>query len=128
MFEIKVHITAPELVEALKALTLAMVPTLVTIVDEEPEEVVVPVSTTLSTPAPVPEIISVPIPETVPLAAAPSFNLDEIMVAGASLVDAGKMDELVKLLAEFGVQAVTQLQAEQLGSFATALRALGASI
>ena len=48
--------------------------------------------------------------------------------AGASLVDAGKMEQLLALLAKYGVQAVTQLQPDQYGVFATELRTLGAQL
>ena len=63
---------------------------------------------------------------TVPVAGAPTYTLDQISRAGASLVDAGKMQQLLELLGRYGVQAVTQLQPEQYGAFATELRALGA--
>ncbi len=43
---------------------------------------------------------------------APAYTLDQISKAGASLVDAGKMEQLLALLAKYGVQAVTQLQPE----------------
>ena len=64
----------------------------------------------------------------VPVAGAPTYTLDQISRAGASLVDAGKMQQLLKLLGRYGVQAVTQLKPEQYGAFATELRALGAQI
>ena len=63
-----------------------------------------------------------------PLTGAPTYTLDQISRAGASLVDAGKMQQLLELLGRYGVQAVTQLQPEQYGAFATELRALGAQI
>lgn len=64
----------------------------------------------------------------VPVAGAPTYTLDQISRAGASLVDAGKMRQLLELLGRYGVQAVTQLKPEQYGAFATELRALGAQI
>lgn len=64
----------------------------------------------------------------VPVAGAPNYTLDQISRAGASLVDAGKMQQLLELLGRYGVQAVTQLKPEQYGAFATELRALGAQI
>lgn len=64
----------------------------------------------------------------VPVTGAPAYTLDQISRAGASLVDAGKMQQLLELLGRYGVQAVTQLQPEQYGAFATELRALGAQI
>lgn len=64
----------------------------------------------------------------VPVTGAPAYTLDQISWAGASLVDAGKMQQLLELLGRYGVQAVTQLKPEQYGAFATELRALGAQI
>ena len=77
-----------------------------------------------SAPAPVP---AAP-PAAVPVAAAPTITREQIMTAGAALIDAGKMSELMGLLNRFGVQAVTQLKQEQIGAFATELRKLGARI
>jgi hypothetical protein len=67
-------------------------------------------------------------PPGVPVTAAPAYTREQIMTAGAALIDTGKMDELMTLLSAFGVQAVTQLKQEQLGAFATELRKLGAQI
>lgn len=64
----------------------------------------------------------------VPVTGAPAYTLDQISRAGASLVDAGKMQQLLELLGRYGVHAVTQLKPEQYGAFATELRALGAQI
>lgn len=64
----------------------------------------------------------------VPVTGAPAYTLDQISRAGASLVDAGKMQQLLELLGRYGVQTVTQLKPEQYGAFATELRALGAQI
>lgn len=64
----------------------------------------------------------------VPVTGAPAYTLNQISRAGASLVDAGKMQQLLELLGRYGVQAVTQLKPEQYGAFATELRALGAQI
>lgn len=64
----------------------------------------------------------------VPVTGVPAYTLDQISRAGASLVDAGKMQQLLELLGRYGVQAVTQLKPEQYGAFATELRGLGAQI
>ncbi len=71
--------------------------------------------------------VSYPAPG-VPLAQPPKYTVDQIMAAGAMLMDAGKVNELMNLLHSFGVQAVMDLKPEQLGAFATALRELGAMI
>lgn len=79
-------------------------------------------------PAPAaPVIPAAPATPAVPVTA-PTYTLDQIARAGAALVDAGKMDQLLALLGKYGVAAVTQLAPEQYGSFATELRALGAQI
>ena len=46
----------------------------------------------------------------VPVAPGPQYTVDQIMQAGATLMDAGRVDELVNLLHTFGVQAVTDLK------------------
>lgn len=81
---------------------------------------------TPAAPAPTPTP-AVPAPA-IPVTTAPVYTLDQIAKAGASLVDAGKMEQLLALLAKHGVQAVTQIQPDQYGAFATELRALGAQI
>lgn len=103
-----------------------------------PPATVVP---TQSTPAPVATPTPAPAPAapaqtvaptnpapTVPVTTAPTYTLDQIAKAGAGLVDAGKMEQLLALLAKYGVQAVTQLQPDQYGVFATELRTLGAQL
>ena len=67
-------------------------------------------------------------PTGVPVTAAPQYTIDQIMKAGATLMDAGRVDDLMNLLHNFGVSAVTELKPEQTGAFATALRGLGAKI
>lgn len=93
-----------------------------------------PVATPTPAPAPVAPVAPAqtaaptnPAPA-VPVTMAPTYTLDQIAKAGASLVDAGKMEQLLALLAKYGVQAVTQLQPDQYGVFATELRTLGAQL
>ena len=99
-------------------------------------------------PAPVP-VAPMPVPEPQPVPAAPApapapttpvppmpapapapanITLTQIARAGAALVDSGKKAEVLGALRRYGVQAVTQLKAEQLEQFAAELRALGAQI
>ncbi|WP_052330058.1 hypothetical protein [Thermicanus aegyptius] len=68
-----------------------------------------------------------PAPAAVPTAAQ-TYTLDQLAVAATQLVDAGRREELVQLLQQFGVQALTALPKEQYGAFATALRQMGAKI
>jgi hypothetical protein len=93
-------------------------------------------ATAVPTPAPVPvqETAAQTAPVSVAAAAVPvsmtppTYTLDEISRAGVSLVDAGQIGQLQELLSKFGIQAITQLNPEQYGTFATELRALGAQI
>ncbi len=82
----------------------------------------VPAPTPVSNAAPVAPVAGVP------LAQPPQYTIDQIMAAGAYLMDAGKINDLLNLLHSFGVQAVTDLKPEQLGAFATSMRELGAKI
>lgn len=63
-----------------------------------------------------------------PVAAAPAYVTDDLARAASQLLDAGKQQDLLGLLAQFGVQALTQLPKERYGEFATALRQMGAKL
>lgn len=65
-----------------------------------------------------------------PVAPAPTYTLEQVGRAGAELIsaDSGKLPQLRDLLQKYGVPAVSELKPDQLGSFATELRALGAQI
>ena len=65
---------------------------------------------------------------TAPIAAAPTFSMEDLARAASQLMDAGKQQDLLGLLAQFGVQALTQLPPERYGEFATALRQMGAKL
>ena len=129
MIEINVTVKAPELAGAIQSLAAAMSGA----VQPAPTGPVAPPVALATAPAPVQPPAAPPVqppaaPPAVPVAAAPAYNRDQIMTAGAALIDAGKINELMGLLNTFGVQAVTQLKQEQLGAFATELRKLGAQI
>lgn len=154
MFEINVTVNAPELAEALNNLAAALngakpepaasktgkadKPAPVPPADYMPPADTTPAPAAPApavTPDPVPApapvqapVTPAPVPAPVPVAPAPAYNRDQIMTAGAALIDAGKINELMGLLNSFGVQAVTQLKQDQLGAFATELRKLGAQI
>ena len=64
---------------------------------------------------------------TVPTSA-PQYTLEMIANAGSSLIDAGKMDQLMGLLGKFGVASLTELAPENYGAIAGELRAFGATI
>lgn len=59
---------------------------------------------------------------------APTYQMDDLARAAAQLMDAGKQQELLGLLAKFNVQSLTQLPQEQYGAFATELRQMGAKL
>lgn len=65
-----------------------------------------------------------------PVAPAPTYTLEQVSRAGAELIsaDSGKLPQLRELLQKYGIPAVSELKPDQLGSFATELRALGAQI
>lgn len=66
-----------------------------------------------------------------PSAAAPSekaYSLDDLSRAGAALIDAGKMPQLLDLLSRYGVQAVTQLDPSAYTAFVEDMKALGAQL
>lgn len=154
MFEINVTVNAPELAEALNNLAAALKgakpepaasktgkadkPAPVPPADYTPPADTAPAPAAPApavTPAPAPApapvqapVTPAPAPAPVPVAPAPTYSRDQIMTAGAALIDAGKINELMGLLNSFGVQAVTQLKQDQLGAFATELRKLGAQI
>lgn len=150
MLEMKIKIEADAAVlKAIDKLTTALEKSAVNIsVPQDTPAPVLPVTTppasvvpTQPTPAPVATTTPAPAPAApaqtaastnpapaVPVTTAPTYTLDQIAKAGASLVDAGKMEQLLALLAKYGAQAVTQLQPDQYGVFATELRTLGAQL
>lgn len=78
------------------------------------------------TPPPAPSYTPGPVPTT----SAPSYTHEQVGKAGADLIasNSAKMPDLLALLQQFSVPAITELKPEQLGPFATALRGLGAKI
>ena len=138
MIEIKVTVNCPELAELANAVrgrcAVPAAPAATT--------TVLPLSPAApATPAPAPTApVAAPVaPAAAPVAAptaasiavptaAPSYTSEQLAKVGADLVQAGKMPQLLALLAQYGVQAVTQLTPEQYGPFALALRGLGGNI
>lgn len=150
MFEAKitVHIVAPELIAAIAALVSPVAAPVqsgaaVTNTPVIPAARVVsspanatPVQTSaapaLNFPAPTAAPVNAPAPTTasVPLAAVPTYTLEQLSHAGVELYmrDPVKGQQAQALLAQFGVSEVTAIPKERYGEFATALRGLGASI
>ena len=74
----------------------------------------------------VPEPVQQAVPE--PVQPPKAIDLDMISRAGATLIDQGKMADILALLKKYGVMAVNKLDPSQFPAFAEDLRALGASI
>lgn len=155
MIEIKVTVDIPGIAEAINNLAQAIAekkPVAVEAVKQEapivqasapvaapvaPVAPVHPPVQTASAPAPVaPAAVSVtptattasaPAQQQAP-AAAKRITLDDLSLAGAKLVDAGKMAALINALQNFGVAAITLLHEDQYASFADCLRSMGANI
>lgn len=147
MMEMKIKIDVPELVAAVEKLAAAIDKTAlnITVPNEGTLNFNTPAGNAPVAPAPV-QTVPTPAPAPTPAAppvtpmptaaapapavpvTAPTYTLDQIAKAGANLVDAGKMEQLLALLTKYGVQAVTQLTPDQYGAFATELRALGTQI
>lgn len=53
------------------------------------------------------------------------YTIEQLQMAMASLVDAGKMEDIRALLSGFGVPSIMGLQPDQYGALATALRGMG---
>lgn len=101
-----------------------------------------PVTAPAEQPAPVqqpvaPVPVAAPVEQPTPVQPTPApaagqpeetFTMNDLSIAGAKLVEQGKMDAVVTLLQRFGVAAITQLKEAQYADFAKSLRAMGASI
>lgn len=57
-----------------------------------------------------------------------AYSLDDLSRAGATLIDQGKMPQLLELLKKYGVQAVTQLDPGTYPAFVEEMKALGAKL
>lgn len=70
-----------------------------------------------------------PVPSA-PVASAPTITLEQVSKAGADLItaDSSRLTALNGLLQRYGIASVQELPAEQIGTFATELRGMGAKI
>lgn len=138
MLEIK--ITAKELAEAINNLAAALsvkdqqLPPVNDLVNRQ-ETPAPALNPTVPQPAitSAPQTRTAPIPQTPPQpaivpTAAPKYTFDMLSQAGAALVDAGKMEQLIAVLHKYNTQSLTTLAPEQYGAVANDLRALGAAI
>lgn len=83
-----------------------------------------------------------PIPTTTPVFTAPMptptapaptvsvapYSLEQLALAAAPLMDAGRANELTELMKSFGVPSLQALPTDKYGQFANAIRAMGAQI
>ena len=77
--------------------------------------------------APSPSLGQAPVQTAVPTTAQ-SYSADDLARAAMTLMDAGRMNDLQALLAQFGINSLPELPESQRGAFATALRGMGAKI
>ena len=70
-----------------------------------------------------------PVPSA-PVASAPTITLEQVSKAGADLItaDSSRLPALNGLLQRYGIASVQELPADQIGTFATELRGMGAKI
>lgn len=85
----------------------------------------VPVENVPVSVAPAP-VVAAPAPVSAP--AEKPVTLHDLSIAGAKLVDQGKINSVIKLLQSFGVPAITELKEDQYAGFADGLRGLGAEV
>lgn len=155
MFEIKVTVEAPELAKAITLLA-SSIKVEAAGTQSNPETVLPtfepakPVTITAGpAPAPAPAPAAAPVAAVAPIApapvagaplqivapiapvaAAPQITIEQIGKAGADLIsqNPGAMPQLMALLQKYGVQSAQQLKPDQIGAFATEMRALGAKV
>lgn len=65
---------------------------------------------------------------TAPVSAAPTYELDQLARATATLADAGKAQQIQQLFQQFSIQQLTALPKKRYGEYATALRQMGVRI
>lgn len=127
MFEVRVTVSCPDLVEAAKLLRGIEIDdsALAKHVTRHADAQAVPIQQNAAPAVQQPQ----PAPA-VPLAQAPSFTQADIAKAGAELFTTRPdlQPQVMALLGQYGCQSVMELKPEHFGAFATALRGLGAKI
>lgn len=133
MFEIKVTVDIPSLVEAARIIAMGKT----TAVEAKPERIeeirnapvmAMPAAAPI-TPAPAPVPTPAPV-AAAPVSPAPPIQRADVARAGAALLSQNPalQQQLVALLGEFKAQTVQDIPEDQLGAFATRLRGMGARI
>lgn len=128
MNEFRITIAAPELAAAINNLAAVLGSNAPTTSAPTPSQdtTSAPIPVPLA-PAPALPAENVTVPYVVPTSA-PQYTLEMIATAGSSLIDAGKLDQLMGLLGKFGVASLTELSPDSYGAMAGELRAMGATI
>lgn len=122
-FEVTMHTETPNtvVVGAANTVTHAPAPT------PAPAAPVAPVASAVPAPA-APVVTPAPAtPAAVPTAA-PSYSLQQLINAGAAVMDSGHQAELLALMPKYGVKTLQELPPAQYPAMAADLRALGAQI
>lgn len=73
-------------------------------------------------------IPAAPVPASAPAVPEKAYNLNELSVAASSLIEQGKMQELMEIIRSYGVISLNVLPAEHYADFAAKIRKLGAKI
>ena len=136
MFEIKVTVNIPDLVMAATVFAKALHPDTGG-TPGAPKVAINPQTGTLSVsanpgvpiaPAPSEQPPTPTAQPQPPATAAPTYDMNQLAVAGAVLAQQGKTPELQALLTKYGVATISELDPSLYGAFATDLRGLGAQI
>lgn len=114
--------TTPDTVEP-AAPAIPSVPAVAPVTNAVPQIPVPPAPQAYAAPAPQQPYVAPAVPTS-----APQYSLDMIATAGSRLIDAGKMDQLMGVLAKYGAVSLTDINPVMYGAIATDLRALGAAI
>ena len=133
MFEIKVTVDIPSLVEAARIIAMGKT----TAVEAKPERIeeirnapvmAMPAAAPIA-PAPAPVPTPAPV-AAAPVSPAPPIQRADVARAGAALLSQNPalQPQLVALLGEFKAQTVQDIPEDQLGAFVTRLRGMGARI
>lgn len=81
-----------------------------------------------ATPAPILQAQPAPAPMPTQTAAPQTYSVTDLGLAARPLMENGRQQELIALLAEFGVQSVAAIPENRRADFAARLRALGGQI
>ena len=133
-FNVKVTIEAPALVDAINRLCdrplITQTPAAPSVAPSTQNVVELPTANTAPAEAPAAPADPAPVtpPPADPAPTAKTVDLETISRAGAALIDQGKLPQVLAVLKEFGVEAITQLQPTTYPAFAERLKALGATL